>query len=315
MFARLLPALLFAAAACAPSPSASPNVARQVTDTANMHQSSGIVHFADECEKWDEWDKPAKPFQIHANTYYVGTCGIAAILIANGEGHILIDTGTETGAEIVADNIRSLGFDLNDVRFLTHSHEHFDHVGGLAKMQSLTGAVVIGSYASIPVLRTGLPGEHDPQYGMHSAFTPIVAPPASAGWRKIQNGESISIDGFKAFAIETPGHSPGALSWTWESCSGDDCKTIVYADSLSPISNDTYLFSEDQTYVALYRIGIERIAELDCDILLTPHPSHSKMIERAATGTFAGGMSCAEYSSDKLTDLETRLAREAGADQ
>ena len=87
------------------------------------------------CKEWDDWDKPAPPVRIHANTYLVGTCGISAILIAGDEGHVLIDSGTEAGAELVAENIRQLGFRLGDIKYLLMSHEHFDHVGGLARLQ------------------------------------------------------------------------------------------------------------------------------------------------------------------------------------
>ena len=80
------------------------------------------------------------PGPIHANTYLVGTCGISAILITGEDGHVLIDSGTEAGAELVADNIRQLGFSLRDIRFLLISHEHIDHVGGIARLQQLTGA-------------------------------------------------------------------------------------------------------------------------------------------------------------------------------
>ena len=70
------------------------------------------------CEGSDDWDKPAPPVGVYGNTYYVGTCGISAILITSPQGHILIDSGTEAGAELVAENIRALGFRLTDVKFL-----------------------------------------------------------------------------------------------------------------------------------------------------------------------------------------------------
>ena len=62
------------------------------------------------CDDNDDWDKPAPPVRIHANTYLVGTCGISAILITGSEGHILIDGGTEAGADLIAQNIRALGY-------------------------------------------------------------------------------------------------------------------------------------------------------------------------------------------------------------
>src|SRR5688572_25254023 len=95
------------------------------------------------CGDSTDWDQPAPPVRIHGNTYLVGTCGISAILVTGSEGHVLIDSGTEKGAEIVADNIRQLGFRLRDIKFLLHSHEHHDHVGGIARLQQLTGAVLV----------------------------------------------------------------------------------------------------------------------------------------------------------------------------
>ena len=57
---------------------------------------------------------------------------------------------------------------------------------------------------------------------------------------------------------------------------------IVYADSLSPVSADEYRFTDHPDYVAMFRGGIARLAGLECDMLLTPHPSASGMISRAA---------------------------------
>ncbi|MEP3420894.1 MAG: subclass B3 metallo-beta-lactamase [Erythrobacter sp.] len=313
MFAKLLPLSLLASAtiaqtACAPIASGQTESAPEsVSGERDLH-SSGIVQFSSECEKWDDWNKPAKPFQIHANTYYVGTCGIAAILITGGYAPVLIDTGTREGAETVLANIRELGVDPALIELILHSHEHFDHVGGLAFMQSATSAYVVASAPAADVF-FGQQDPRDPQYGMHEPMQPVMT------IRIVENGEKVTVGDIELIAIETPGHTPGALTWQWESCDDAECKTIVYADSLSPVSRDDYKFSEHPEYVAEYRAGIARIKALDCDILLTPHPSHSRMIERAATGTFLGGMTCAEYADGKSRDLDARLARETGSDQ
>lgn len=260
------------------------------------------------CDPWDDWDKPAEPFHIYGSTYYVGTCGIAAILVADPKGHVLIDSGTEAGAKVVLDNVRKLGFDPQDIVFLLHSHEHFDHVGGHARIVEETGASVVASVRSSAALASGLPHPEDPQYGTHDPMKPVLVS------RILTPGETIEVGDTKLTPIATPGHSPGALSWAWQSCNAVDCKTIVYADSLSPVSSDDYRFSDHPVYLAAYIAGLERLGQLDCDILLTPHPSHSKMIERAATGTLEGGVSCADYTAGKLRDIEARLEREAGAD-
>ena len=63
-------------------------------------------------------NKPAPPVRIHGNTYLVGTCGISSILIVGSAGDILIDGGTEEDADLIADNIRALGFRSSDIKFI-----------------------------------------------------------------------------------------------------------------------------------------------------------------------------------------------------
>src|SRR4051812_33137936 len=85
--------------------------------------------WADACKDSDAWDKPAPPVRIHVNTYLVGTCGISSILIVGDKGDVLIDGGPEDAADLIADNIRELGYSPHDVHIILNSHEHFDHAG------------------------------------------------------------------------------------------------------------------------------------------------------------------------------------------
>lgn len=258
------------------------------------------------CKDWDEWDKPAPPVRIHANTYLVGTCGISSILITGDEGHVLIDSGTEAGAELVAANIRQLGFRLGDIKYLLISHEHVDHVGGIARLQQLTGATLVASAAAEKVLNTGLPSADDPQAGMHKPF-----PAANVG-RVVGNGSDVRLGNIRLFAMITPGHTPGATSWRWDSCDGGVCRTMVYADSLSAVSRDDYKFSDHPQYLAAYRASIARIAASPCEILLTPHPSASQMRDRIiGKAPLFDTDGCKNYAASLTKKLDDRLAKEA----
>ena len=260
------------------------------------------------CKDDDGWDTPAPPVRIHGNAYYVGTCGIAAILITDRAGHVLIDGGTELGADLIADNIRRLGFRIRDVKFLLHSHEHFDHVGGIAKLQRLSGATLVASAPAARVFETGAASADDPQAGMHKPFAA-----ASVG-RIIRDGEEVRLGDLMLTALATPGHTPGALSWRWVSCDGGVCRTIVYADSLSPVSRDDYRFSDHPAYLAAYRAAIAKIAASPCEILLTPHPSASAMPERIARGeTLLDEQGCRTYAGALTARLDERLSKEAAA--
>lgn len=278
---------------------------RQIERAVAPIETAGPA-FAARCKEFDEWDKPAPPVRIHGNTYLVGTCGIAAILVTGSEGHVLIDGGTEKGADLIAANIRRLGFNLSDVKYLLHSHEHIDHVGGIGPLQQLTGATLVASPTAAKVFATGTATPDDPQIGLHPPF------PAAAVGRVIRNGETVRLGNLSLTAIETPGHTAGALSWHWGSCDGGACRRIVYADSLSPISRDGYRFSDHPALVATFRSGLRRLAATECDILLTPHPSASDMITRmAGKAPLVNGSACRDYAASKAKALDERLATEA----
>lgn len=278
---------------------------RQVERAVAPIQTAGPA-FAAACGDSTDWNRPAPPVRIHANTYLVGTCGISAILIAGNAGHILIDGGTERGAELIARNIRRLGFNPADVRILLHSHEHFDHVGGIGRLQQASGARLYASAPAAKVFATGAAGADDPQAGMHKPF------PTARVDRVIADGEQVRLGNLALVAVATPGHTPGALSWHWGSCDGGVCRRIVYPDSLTPVSRDDYRFSDHPAYLAAYRAGIAKVAALECDILLTPHPSASNMRERLGAGKpLLDPEGCRNYAAAITRALDERLAKEA----
>ena len=254
----------------------------------------------------DSWNKPAPPVRIHANTYLVGSCGISSILIVGSAGNILIDGGTEEDPNLIADNIRALGYRVQDIRFILTSHEHFDHVGGIAKLQQLSGATVVTSTPAAKVLSTGTPSTDDPQFGVLKTF-----PPVQVG-RTVRDGEEVLLGNVMLTAIATPGHTPGALSWRWVSCDGGVCRTIVYADSLTAVSAPTYRYSDHPAVVSAFRASIAKIADSPCEILLTPHPAASQMPERLELGRpLLDGDACKNYAAARTKDLDERLAKEA----
>jgi metallo-beta-lactamase class B len=277
---------------------------KQVEQAIAPIESAG-PKYAAACKPWDDWTKPAPPVRIHGNTYLVGTCGISAILITGDQGDILIDGGPEGAADLIANNIRRLGFKLSDVKILLNSHEHFDHVGGLSRLQQLTGAQLYASAAAAEVLKTGTAGAGDPQQGMNKPF-----PPARVD-RILRDGEQVRLGDLVLIPVATPGHTPGALTWHWGTCDGGVCRQIVYADSLSPVSRDDYRFSDHPAYLASFRASIAKVAALNCDILLTPHPSASHMIERLGKGEpLLDTNACRDYAEQLTKQLDERLAKE-----
>lgn len=85
----------------------------------------------------------------------------------------------------------------------------------------------------------------------------------------------------------------------------------MYADSLSPISRDGYRFSDHPELVQRFRDSIARVASLDCDILLTPHPGGSSLNERLTLGRpLLDTDGCKNYAARLAQRLDDRLAKE-----
>ena len=271
---------------------------------------SAIHEAAAPCPADSGWSDPARPAHIHGNTWYVGTCGISAILVTSPDGHVLIDGATDTAAPMIEANIRALGFRVADVRYLLNSHEHLDHAGGLAQLAKDSGATVIAREAAAQTLERGASGGDDPQFGALGTFPPVP------NIRRIADQGTVTLGALVLTAHATPGHTAGSTSWTWSSCENERCRSMVYADSVSAVSADGYRFSDDAAHPGVtdaFHRSLDRIAALPCDILMTPHPSASRLFARlgpAASESLIDPTACSRYASQARTRLDARIDQE-----
>jgi metallo-beta-lactamase class B len=270
---------------------------------------------ASTCAGPAEWNAPQRPFRVHGNTYYVGTYCLSAILVTSPAGHVLVDGALPESAPSIRASIEALGFRLADVRLILNSHAHYDHAGGIAELQRASGAAVAASPASARVLEAGASGPDDPQHGELPRF------PAVRAVRVLADGETVRVGPLALTAHWTPGHTPGGTSWSWTSCEGGRCLSLVYADSQTPVSADGFRFTRSTTYPAALRDFARGHALLDrlrCDILLTPHPSASALWERVAARATGGAPAlvdaggCRRYAAGARAQLARRVATESG---
>lgn len=272
------------------------------------------------CASCDVWNQPIDSFRLFGNTYYVGPAGLSALLVTSDSGHILLDAGLTQSAAVIDRNIRTLGFRTEDVRYILASHEHYDHVGGIAALQRLSGATVFMSAPGVRALATGGPLQEDPQFGMgvkENAF------PSVTQTRAVADREVVTLGPLAVTAHLTPGHTPGGTSWTWRSCEAERCLDIVYADSLTAISADGFRFTGGggrPDITAIFRATIDRIEQLPCDIIVSTHPGSTGLSQKlllrdsGQTDAFVDPDSCRTYAATARTNLERRIAREHNAD-
>src|SRR5205085_1661246 len=93
-----------------------------------------------------EYQKIA-PFKVMDNLYYVGPGTVSVWLIPTSQGLILVDTAQEPYVDAIVDNIRKVGFDPKNIKYILLTHGHLDHFGGATKIQKLSGARVVLSEA------------------------------------------------------------------------------------------------------------------------------------------------------------------------
>lgn len=269
----------------------------------------------EECSNCETWNRAQAAVRIFGNSYWVGTEGLGSILITSEEGHILIDGGLPESAPLIEQNVRSLGFRIEDVQLILNSHAHFDHAGGLAGLQKNSGAEVAALKPAAVTLERGESASDDPQYGVLLPF------PRVNSVRRINDGDSLRVGDQVVVAHHTGGHTPGGTTWSWISCEDGRCLHLVYADSQTPISADGFLFSRNAGYASAaddFRHGHETLSVLRCDVLVTPHPGASGFWERVsaraagATDALVDPNACQRYAETAREQLERRLEQERG---
>src|SRR5262245_44239225 len=152
------------------------------------------------CADCPAWNVPQQPFKIYGNTYYVGTHGLGSILITSSTGHVLIDGALPESVPQIVANIRSLGFRVEDIKLIVNSHGHFDHAGGIAELQKLSGARVAASQWTAEVMRRGAVPHDDPQFGL------IIPIARIEQVQTLTDGETLRAGSVTVTAHLTPGH-------------------------------------------------------------------------------------------------------------
>jgi metallo-beta-lactamase class B len=266
------------------------------------------------CKDCADWNATQAPFRIYGSTYYVGVRGLSSILITSDRGHILIDGDLPESVPKIAASIRALGFRVEDVKLILNSHVHFDHAGGIAGLQRLSGAAVAAGAASAKVLKSGRSGPDDPQFGG------LPAIPRVNRVQVIKDGETLRIGPLEVTAHLTPGHTAGGTSWSWKSCEEARCLHIAYVDSLAPVSRDTFLFTRNATYPNVlkdFEQSFATVSALPCDILLTPHPEASDLwsrLERREHGdpnALVDAAACRHLADAARERLQKRVVKES----
>ncbi|HLW53867.1 MAG TPA: subclass B3 metallo-beta-lactamase [Candidatus Angelobacter sp.] len=220
---------------------------------------------------------PFPPHHVIGNVYFVGSKELGIYLIANPEGHILINAGLEASVPLIQQSVEKLGFRFRDIKILLISHAHFDHDAGAARIKELTGAKYMVMDGDVPVVESG--GKEDFAYGKlaNSLY------PATKVDRVLHNGDTVTLGKTVLTAHLTPGHTRGCTTWTMKAQEAGKAYDVVIVGS--PNVNPGYELTENAAYPQIardYEKTFTVLESLHCDIFLGAHGGYYDMEKKYA---------------------------------
>ena len=268
-------------------------------------------------EQLENWNTPVEPFRIIGNVYYVGASDVTSFLIVTSAGDIVLDGGLAQTAPQVEANIRTLGFQVSDVKILLNSHAHFDHAGGLAELKKNSGAQLVAMDGDAALLEHG--GRGDFFFGGTETF-PAVKPD-----RMIHDGDTVSLGGTTLTAHLTPGHTRGCTTWTMTANDAGKDYNVVFVCSASVL--DGYQLVDRpgkppsyQGIAADYERAFRVWMSLPCDVFLASHGQFFDLTAKreaqkkgAQPNPFIDPKGYRDYVMGRDQDFQTELNRQKAA--
>jgi metallo-beta-lactamase class B len=248
---------------CAATPMAAPRLASDATIAAA--EAEPVGEFATEMR----WNERMAPFTILGNVHYVGTAGIGVFLITTPEGHVLIDGALAQSVPQILDNIRTLGFEPKDVKYILNTHGHFDHAAGLAGLQRASGAKVIASAADKPYLEAG--------HVDHGPTKDALFPPVRVD-RTVGDGDTITLAG----TTLTPGHSPGCTSWSLTAKDSTGMPRKVFLHCSASLGGQSLVPPAYPGMADNYRASFAKVRAMQADVFLANHDMFFGLHEKRA---------------------------------
>ena len=213
------------------------------------------------------WTVRVAPYKVMGNIHYVGTLDLSSFLITSTQGHVLIDSGVEGNAEAILAGIKTLGFEVEDIRVILTTQAHYDHVAAFARLKKESGARLLVSAADAPLVEDG--GKSDYLFGPEAYFPPVKVDAT------VKDGEVVTVGPIALTAHLTPGHTRGDTTWTMDvTDAGGKTRHVVFLGSTS-VNPGTILVNNPKYpgIEADYKRAFEVEKGLTCEVFLAAHGS------------------------------------------
>ncbi len=196
----------------------------------------------------------------------------AAYVIETNDGLVLIDTGLDSNARLVAQQISDLGLDIATLRVILITHVHADHSLGARRLRQISGAKICAGVGDRQELETG--GPRDAFFSTYS-MPDVRAHPTKID-QLLKGGETIDVGDTQIHCIATPGHTPGSICFMLER---DGERILFTGDTVSSLTSKlgTYSAHLSPRYRASaddYLASLGKLKKMPAPNLIMPgHPS------------------------------------------
>lgn len=240
------------------------------TEIEKMQQTKNLDYYAYPAKYY------VKPFCIAGNIYYIGDSKVCSHLIDTGEGLIVFDSGFQHSIHLMVQAVWEAGFNPADIKYLIHSHEHFDHIGAANEFKELYGCKLVISKAGADIMRERpelvyMAANPNPYA---SLFTPDL---------ELEDGDLISLGNTTIHCVSTPGHSPGVMSFFFDITDHGKTYHVGYFGGAGfntlykeKLKQDKLPLSMRETFLN----SLQKVREIPVDIVLGNHPRQNETLKK-----------------------------------
>ena len=211
----------------------------------------------------------ADPAQVFDNLFFVGGKVHTAWALATSEGIIIIDTVYPYNSEeLIIRGLERLGLDPKEIRYVIISHAHGDHIGGAQMLQERYGAEVVMGGGDWDLVET-----YPNRYTSMAPRRDIVA----------TDGMKLTLGDTTVTFWETPGHTPGTLSYTFIVYDQGRPVNVAYSGGTAfNFVNNTPEpgIRNFQTYIESQQHIADQAAAFGATVLLSNHSEFDNAVSR-----------------------------------
>ena len=161
-----------------------------------------------------QWEGYMEPFRIFGNLYFVGSTHVCTHIIDTGDGLVMLDSGYPQCLYMITEGMHKVGLDPKDLKYILHSHGHYDHIGGTRALIEMYGVKTVIGRGDEDYVNGKLDLTWAKELGFEyfETFEPDII---------MEDGDTLTIGKTTFRAVSTPGHTPGTISFVFNVDDGE----------------------------------------------------------------------------------------------